>query len=98
MCISSLLHNVDRRINARHRSKQKAMLMNLLVWYSQQAIPDRLFDGYLSVIELYIREANPQNFRAAFRVSREIFEALVRAPSPFIIDGKSRNSSRNVAA
>ncbi len=48
--------------------------MNLLVWNSQQAIPDGLFNDYESVIELYIRKANPEKFRAAFRVLREIFE------------------------
>jgi hypothetical protein len=49
--------------------------MNLLVCYSQRAIPDGLFDEYESVIELYIRRENPEKFGAAFRVSREIFEA-----------------------
>jgi hypothetical protein len=90
--------NIDRRASARLRTRQKAMFMNLLMWYSQRAIPDGLFDGYESVIELYIRKANPEKFRAAFRVSRKIFEALLQALSPFIKDGKSRNSSQNVTA
>jgi hypothetical protein len=89
---------LDRRHRARIRNKQNAMLMHLLLWYSQRATPDGLFEGYESLIELYIRKANPDKFRAAFRVSREIFDALLRALSPFITDGKSRNSLQNVTA
>jgi hypothetical protein len=70
-------NKIDRRANARLRTRQKAMFMNLLMRYSQRAIPDGLFDGYESVIELYICKANPEKFRAAFRVSRERFEALL---------------------
>jgi hypothetical protein len=72
--------------------------MNLLMWHSQRAIPDGVFECYESVIKLYIHKANPEKFRAAFRVSREIFEALLRALSPFIKDEKSRNSIQNVTA
>jgi hypothetical protein len=57
--------NIDRRDSAQLRTRQKAM--NLLMWYSQRAIPDGLFDGYESVIELYIRKDNTEKFRAAFR-------------------------------
>ena len=59
--------NIDRRDSARLRTRQKAMFMNLLMWYSQRAIPDGLFDRYESIIELYISKEIPEKFRAAFR-------------------------------
>ncbi len=37
---------VDCRASARYRTRQKAMLMNLLVWHSQRAVPDGLFNDY----------------------------------------------------
>jgi len=43
------------------------MFMNLLMWYSQRAIPDGLFDRYESIIELYIGKEITEIFRAAFR-------------------------------
>lgn len=90
--------NFSRRASAQLRSRQNAMLMHLMAWYKQRTSPDGLYDQYESVIQLYIRKASPEKFRAAFRVSREIFEAILRAISPFIKDGKSRNSSQNVTA
>jgi hypothetical protein len=90
--------NISRRASAQIKTRRKAMLMNLLLWYSQRTIPDGLYEDHESLIELLIRKANPDKFRAAFRVSREIFDALVRALSPFITDGKSKNSAQNVTA
>jgi hypothetical protein len=66
--------NIDRRASARFHTRKKAIFMNLLMWYSQRAIPDGLFDGYESVIELYIRKPNTEKFRAAFRFQELFFE------------------------
>ncbi len=44
------------------------MLRNLLFLYSQQVIPDVVFDSYELVIQKYILKAHPEKFRSAFRV------------------------------
>ncbi len=64
------------------------MLMNLLLWYSKRTMLDELYGDHESLIELLISKANPDNFWAAFKVSRDIFDALLLALLPFITDGR----------
>jgi hypothetical protein len=88
----------SRRSASIRRVKRIRAVQQIICWFIRRDIPDGLYENFISLIELLINRAEEYKFRAAFRLSRHVFEALVIDLAPFIRDGNSRNASQNVSA
>ena len=85
--VGSLLHNKIRSTEhfdqtILRRVKRIRVMQQILCWFIRRDISDGLYENFRSLIALWLEKTPDHIFRAAFRLSRHVFDALVIELAP----------------
>ncbi len=75
-------------------SDSDALAVHLLAMMRDE--PSGVLDPHNSHLMRAIMKGKEKQFRRMFRLSRNVFEAVLEEISPFLLDGNSRNHKQNI--
>ena len=100
ICIVTIItqENCAKRILAVVPKAFRRGIIHSLMMKDARSPPSGINRPSISPIKSMIDGGHEKEFRQMFRLSRNVFEALVKDLSPWIKDGRSRNGRQNVEA